>query len=99
EVVAELERQLRKLERTFDRGPRDFSVALARVSITRREERAVDWDRKKESRSGDELLAIDVPAPAAWRSRRMSAGLRRRHAEHAEKGRERNRRVRRTGPG
>ena len=45
---------------------------------------SVDRDREVESRAGDELLAVDVPAPAARRRRRVLAGLRRRHPDHAE---------------
>ena len=67
------------------------SIAAARprrppdgVTIPGGEQRAVDGDRQVERRAGDELLAVDVAAPHAWRLGRVDARLRRRHAHHAE---------------
>ena len=67
--------------RTLDRRPGDLAVALRTVRVTDREERAVDRDREEQRRPGDELLAVDVPAPAPRRHRRVHARLGRRHAD------------------
>ena len=64
--------------------PGDLAVALRGMPVACREERAVDRDRQVERRAGDELLAVDVPAPAPRRDRRVDARLGRRHAHDAE---------------
>src|SRR5205085_290017 len=75
---------LHVLERALDRDAAHLSVALARVAIPRREVRAVDGHRQVEGRAGDELLAVEVAAPAARRDRGVDPRLRRRHPEDAE---------------
>ena len=63
----------------------DLAVALPRVAVAGREERAVDGDRQEERRAGDELGAVDVPALRPRRRGRVTpALLGRRHADHAE---------------
>ena len=83
-AVGDVERQRRTFERALDRRAGDLAVALRAVPVSRHEPRAVDGDREVERRSGDELLAVDVPAPAARRRRRVLARLGRRHPDHAE---------------
>src|SRR6185295_15835328 len=83
QVVTHVERQSR-IDRGLDRSTGDLAVALRRVAVAGREERAVDGDREIERRSGDELLAVDVPAaPARW-NRRVHARLVGRHPEHTQ---------------
>ena len=94
QVVAHVERDLR-LDRRLDRRARDLAVALRRVPVAGGEERAVDRDRQEERRAGDELLAVDVPAAAPRRPRRVDARLGRRHPEHAEERRQPHGRARR----
>src|SRR5579864_4105088 len=83
--VTQLEAQHRTFERALDRGARDLAVALRAVAVAGHDERAVDRDRQVERRAGDELLAVDVPAPFARRDGRVLSRLRRRHADDAEK--------------
>src|SRR5439155_20335656 len=66
----------------------DLAVALRGVAVAGREERAVERNRQEERRPGDELLAVDVPAPSARRPGGVDARLGRRHAENAEERRE-----------
>ncbi len=54
------------------------------MTVAGGEECPVDRDREEERRPGDELLAIDVPAPAPRRNRRVDAGFGRRHADDPE---------------
>ena len=77
-IVPHRERELRALDRRLDRELRDLAVTLGGVPVTRREERSVDGDREVERRSGDELLAVDVPA--ARTRRRQSNECRARRA-------------------
>ena len=90
EVVAEGERELRALDGRLDRELGDLTVALSGVAVARRQQRAVDGDRKVERRPGDELLAVDVPSARAWRRGRVDTRLVRRHADDAEKRTQRN---------
>ena len=83
-AILEAERERRTLERALDRGSRHLAVALGAVAVARHHQRSVDRDREVQGRAGDELLAVDVPAPAPRRGRRVLAGLRRRHPDHAE---------------
>src|SRR6266545_4930319 len=68
----------------LDRRSGDLTVALRGVPVAGGEQRALDRYRKVERRSGDELLAVDVPAPAPRRNGRVDTRLRRRHSQHAE---------------
>jgi hypothetical protein len=52
--------------------------------------RTVGRDREVERRPGEELLAVDVPAPPTGRKRRVDACLRWGHSHHAEERRERH---------
>jgi hypothetical protein len=90
EVVPHAQGQLTALERALDRSRRDLAVALQRVAVAGREERAVDRDRQEEFRPGDELLAVEVSAAEPRWPSRVDAGLVRRHAEHAEERRQPN---------
>ena len=75
---------------TLDRRAGHLAVPLRRVAVARREERAVDADRKVERRPRDELLAVDVAAgPTRWAGG-VTPGLVGRHAQHAEEGRQRD---------
>src|SRR5256885_2257490 len=82
EVVVQVQRELCP-RGSLDRRPEDLAVPLRRVPVAGGEARPVNRDRQEERRPGDELPAVDVPAPAPRRRRRMPAGFRRRPAEHA----------------
>src|SRR5207245_2073563 len=84
EVVADVDRDLRRVERTLDRRARVLAVALRGVSIAGRQERTVIRNRQEERRPRDEQLAVDVAAAATRRDRRPHARLVRRHADDAE---------------
>ena len=51
---------------------------LSAVAVARHQQRAVDRDREVERRACDQLLAVDVAAPAPRRGGGVLAGLRRR---------------------
>src|SRR5205085_3065612 len=74
------------LEQALDGDAPDLPVALAPVAVAGREERAFDGHRQVEGGAGDELLAVEVPAPPARWDRRMDARLGRGHPEHAQEG-------------
>src|SRR5262249_19920661 len=87
EVVADVDRQLHVFERALDRRPGDLAVALGAMAVARRQQRAVDRDRKVERRPRTQQLAVDVAAASTRRAGRMDAGGRGRHADDAEEGR------------
>ena len=68
------------VRRALDRRAAHLAVALRRMPVARREERAVDRDRQVQRRARDELLAVDVAALRARRDRRVHAVPDRRHA-------------------
>src|SRR5207249_2591778 len=53
----------------LDRGPRDFTVSLSEVNVTRREQTAVDEAGEEKGRSRDHLLDVHVAAVLAGRDR------------------------------
>src|SRR5262245_58059045 len=84
-VVANREGQLGTLHGTLDGELRHLAVTLASVSVPGGEEGAVHGNRQVQLGAGDELLAVDVPAPHPRRLGGVDARFGRRHAEHAEK--------------
>ena len=61
------------------------------MPVADREQRVVDRDREEERRPGNEQPAVDVAAGPAGPGRRPHPRLVRRHADHAEERRERDR--------
>src|SRR5207245_520032 len=67
----------------LDRGPRDFTVSLSEVNVTRREQTAVDEAGEEKGRSRDHLLDVHVAAVLAVRDRpQASRGPARKPTDH-----------------
>ena len=71
-------------QRGLDRGAAEFAVALRRMGIAHREERAGHRDRIIHPRALADPPVVDVAAGVARRDRADEIGLRRRQSHGAE---------------
>ena len=83
-VGTQMKFEFRALHRAFERWPRDFAVALPRVTIAGRKERPFDGDRQIERAALDQFFAVDVAAAEARRTSRVIARFARRQPQQAE---------------
>ena len=79
----------RPAQRRFERRERHFTVALHRVAVAQRQQRARHGDGDIQRRSGDELLVVKISGVGTGRPARNAADQRMgRDTDGSEKGRE-----------
>ena len=95
-ALLQIERQ-HDVHRAFDRRAADLAVALHRMRVADREERARHLDRQIEHRAGGKVADVEIAADAPRRHDGMEPRLGRRHADRAGEGFERHARMRAEG--
>ena len=73
----------RDVDRAFDRRAADFAVALRRMRVADREQRARDLDRQLQLGAFGDVAHVHVAADIARRDDAVQAGRGRRHADRA----------------